>query len=190
MSSRPRRPLLYVDVDGPLNPWAAKPHRRPAGYLTHRMLPNSWTTTERAFATSTGLPRRTPRPLRVWLNPDHGPALLALPVDLVWATTWEDEANEWIGPRIGLPELPAVIFPTPRLPGPAGTHWKTTALVEYAAGRPFCWLDDELSPADQDWLNQYHPAPALAHWVDPRCGLTATDLTAVTTWVANLFGLA
>lgn len=36
------RPLLYLDVDGPLNPYAAKPHRRPAGYATHRMKPEGW----------------------------------------------------------------------------------------------------------------------------------------------------
>ncbi len=31
------RPLLLIDVDGPLNPYAAPPHRRPDGYQTHRM---------------------------------------------------------------------------------------------------------------------------------------------------------
>lgn len=50
------RPILYLDVDGPLNPYAAKPHRRPEGYSTHRMLPDSW----RA--------RGYRKPLRVWLN--------------------------------------------------------------------------------------------------------------------------
>ena len=36
------RPLLYIDVDGPLNPYAAEPERRPAGYSTHRMKPEGW----------------------------------------------------------------------------------------------------------------------------------------------------
>ncbi|MEU6365910.1 hypothetical protein ABZ876_09170 [Streptomyces sp. NPDC046931] len=31
------RPLLFLDVDGPLNPWAAQPERRPAGYTTIRV---------------------------------------------------------------------------------------------------------------------------------------------------------
>ncbi|MHC5261455.1 hypothetical protein ACYSUO_26520 [Streptomyces sp. UC4497] len=41
-----------------------------------------------------GLPDKPVKPLRVWLNPNHGrPALDVLPFDLVWATTWEEEAN-------------------------------------------------------------------------------------------------
>jgi hypothetical protein len=27
-------PLLLLDVDGPLNPWRAKPEKRPEGYQT------------------------------------------------------------------------------------------------------------------------------------------------------------
>lgn len=45
------RPLLYLDVDGPLNPYAAKPERRPEGYTTHRMKPEGW------LAQHPGLPR-------------------------------------------------------------------------------------------------------------------------------------
>jgi hypothetical protein len=32
-----RRPLLFLDVDGPLNPYAAQPERRPEGYTTIRV---------------------------------------------------------------------------------------------------------------------------------------------------------
>jgi hypothetical protein len=31
------RPLLFLDVDGPLNPYAAQPERRPDGYVTLRV---------------------------------------------------------------------------------------------------------------------------------------------------------
>ncbi|MDQ0932254.1 hypothetical protein QFZ49_002184 [Streptomyces turgidiscabies] len=31
------RPLLFLDVDGPLNPYAAKPEKRPDGYTTLRV---------------------------------------------------------------------------------------------------------------------------------------------------------
>ncbi|MEU9895121.1 hypothetical protein ACIBCS_03055 [Streptomyces phaeochromogenes] len=33
--------------------------------------------------------------------------LMALPCELVWATTWMAEANETVAPRLGLPELPS-----------------------------------------------------------------------------------
>lgn len=35
------KPYGFLDVDGPLNPYAAKLHRRPPGYATHRMKPPS-----------------------------------------------------------------------------------------------------------------------------------------------------
>ena len=36
------RPLLYLDVDGPLNPYAAKPNRWPGAYELHEMMLPSW----------------------------------------------------------------------------------------------------------------------------------------------------
>ncbi|MEV4105915.1 hypothetical protein AB0J42_37255 [Nonomuraea sp. NPDC049649] len=77
------RPLLFLDIDGPLLPFGGSPQRRPSG--TH-------------------LAR---------LDPQVGLRLAALPCDLVWATTWEDEANAEISPRIGLPRLPVVHWPDP-----------------------------------------------------------------------------
>ncbi|MDH6489940.1 HAD domain-containing protein [Streptomyces sp. SAI-127] len=169
------RPFLYLDVDGPLNPYAAKPHRRPEGYTTHRMKPEGW------LAQHPGLPPSRVRPLRVWLNPSHGQALLKLTdrYDLVWATTWREEANTFIAPVLGLPPLPVVDWPTTLAPGPNGTFWKTRHLVNHAEGRPFVWLDDELDDRDRDFVAAYHDGPALLHWVDPRAGLRERDFEVV-----------
>lgn len=73
------KPLLLLDVDGPLNLWAAKPHRRPQGYSTHKMRPDSWVAQHHK-------PPAYVKPLRVWLNHNHGEALQALPFELIWAT--------------------------------------------------------------------------------------------------------
>ncbi|MET9461453.1 HAD domain-containing protein [Streptomyces canus] len=169
------RPFLYLDVDGPLNPYAAKPHRRPDGYTTHRMKPEGW------LAQHPGLPPSRVRPLRVWLNPSHGQALLKLTdrYDLVWATTWRNEANTFIAPVLGLPPLPFVDWPTTLTPGPNGTFWKTRHLVNHAEGRPFVWLDDELDDNDREFVASHHDGPALLHWVDPRVGLRDTDFEVV-----------
>ena len=169
------RPLLYLDVDGPLNPYAAKPHRRPEGYTTHRMKPEGW------LAQHPGLPPSRVRPLRVWLNPSHGQALLKLTdrYDLIWATTWREEANTFIAPVLGLPPLPVVDWPTTLAPGPNGTFWKTRHLVNHAEGRPFVWLDDELDDRDRDFVAAHHDGPALLHWVDPRVGLPERDFEVV-----------
>lgn len=177
------RPLLFLDVDGPLNPYAAKPTRRPAGYATHWMRPSSWADSQpsRLFQLA-----RHARSLRVWLNPAHGPKLLELQFDLVWATTWEHDANIWIGPVIGLPELPVVTF-EPYLPAdddPDGLYWKTRTVVDYAAGRPFAWVDDYLTSADLLWCAENYPAPALLLPIDPACGLDDGDFAALAHWAA------
>lgn len=161
------RPLLFLDVDGPLNPYAAQPERRPEGYTTIRV------------------PLDTRRPLRVWLNPDHGPALLRLGYDLCWATSWMAEANIWIAPVVGLPELPYVDFGRGLFAERAdGVHWKTEAIVEYAGGRPFAWVDDEQSAADIRYVRDRHPGPALLRHVNPRLGLREPDFAALRRFAA------
>ncbi|MEU4931581.1 hypothetical protein AB0G54_34615 [Streptomyces yokosukanensis] len=157
------RPLLFLDVDGPLNPYAAQRERRPEGYTTIRV------------------PLDARRSLRVWLNPEHGPALLRLGFELVWATSWMEEANIWIAPVVGLPpDLPYVDFGNGLFAmRPDGVHWKTEAIVAYAEGRPFAWVDDEQSPADTLYVRARHPGPALLHHVDPRLGLGAGDFAAL-----------
>lgn len=114
------RPLLFLDVDGPLNPYAAEPETCPEGYTTVRVPQESGTAGER------GRPRTHTRPPRVWLDPSHGPALLVLGYEICWATTWMDDANRWIGPVLGLPELPYVDFGTALFNERAdGVHWKS-----------------------------------------------------------------
>jgi len=169
------KPLLLLDVDGPLNPWEANPNRRPAGYTTHRLRPEGWKN-----------PRK--RPLRVWLKPDHGPALLALPFDLVWCTTWIGEANTMIGPVLGLPELPVVEFDKEwKLPTRGdGTYFKTHDVVTFACGRPFAWVDDEISDFDREYVAQHHKGPALLHRVSPRLGLLDDDFKVLADWAAGI----
>jgi HAD domain in Swiss Army Knife RNA repair proteins len=151
--------LLFLDVDGTLLP----------------------------FATAAGPPATANgNPLLDGLNPAYGRWLLALGCDLVWATGWMDEANTEISPRIGLPAMPVVDFPDFSDDWRTGLHWKTRYLVAWAAGRPFIWLDDELTDIDRAWVNVHHPAPALLHQVSARAGLTETDMAALKCWLTDL----
>jgi hypothetical protein len=68
-----QRPLLFLDVDGPLIPFGAAPDR----YLAYPAVSSA-------------------NPLLARLNPEHGIRLMALPCELVWATSWLDDANECI----------------------------------------------------------------------------------------------
>ncbi|MFB7058759.1 hypothetical protein ACFCXT_37255 [Streptomyces vinaceus] len=158
-------PLLFLDIDGPLLPFGATSAELPDGYPTYGTRPDA-------------------NPLLARLDPSLGPRLLALPCELVWATTWMADANAWVAPRIGLPELPVVSWPDPSEEDAlTGTHWKTAALVAYAAGRAFAWVDDEIGPADRAWVRAHHPGRALLHRVDPRFGLTAADFAALAAWL-------
>ena len=84
------RPLIFLDVDGPLITFRARPvsRRLDIGQV--------------ATAASDG----HGNPLLERLDPDDGRRLLALGGQLVWATTWGAEANEIVAPRLGLPDLP------------------------------------------------------------------------------------
>lgn len=174
--------LCFLDVDGPLNPYAAKPHRRPAGYTTHRVMPPSWELRQ------THKPPGRRKPLRVWLNPDHGPALLALAdrYTLIWATTWRDEANDFISPVLGLPILPYIDFSdaAEARSRPDGLHWKTEPLVAYANGKAFAWADDEITSQDQAYVASHHAGPALLRRVDPQIGLLDGDFAALKAFAA------
>ena len=167
------KPLLLIDVDGPLNPYLALSRRTaPEGYRKHRMRPSGWTE-------GPALP--------VLLNPEHGGELLALAdrYELAWATTWMAEANEWISPHLGLPELPYIDWPS--LPGgtPDGVFWKTRHVVEYAAGRPFAWIDDEITERDRTWVAAHHAGRSLLLRIDPWTGLGQADFDALAAWAGD-----
>ncbi|MEE1752590.1 HAD domain-containing protein [Streptomyces sp. SP18CS02] len=164
-------PLLFLDVDGPLIPFGATGRQLPDGYP--------------AFPPVPGTPRGTDaHPLLTRIDPAHGARLRHLPCELVWATTWMAEANECVAPRLGLPSLP-VLTPTetPGEAGPAGLHWKTPAILDRAAGRPFAWVDDEITDADRAWVAAHHRGPALLHRVAAWQGLTVADFAALDAWL-------
>lgn len=134
------KPLLFLDVDGVLNP--VRP-RAEAGFRTHSLLGT-----------------------RVLLSRAHGRWLreLADVYDLVWATTWEQYANELICPLLGLPALPVVPLTAPEpvaacaMAGGSGRSWSWSGgyddadalaedgdwhpILRFADDRPFAWLDD------------------------------------------------
>ncbi|MBL1101839.1 HAD domain-containing protein [Streptomyces coffeae] len=172
MPGSAQRPLLFLDVDGPLIPFGAAPQPYPT------------------YPTGTEPLDAPANPLLTRINPEHGPRLAALPCEVVWATTWMADANECIAPRIGLPPLAVVIWPEPTDVDAQderdGLHWKTRALVEWAAGRPFAWVDDEVTDTDRAWVASHHPADALLHRVDPRHGLTDGDYAALDSWLGQL----
>jgi hypothetical protein len=82
----------------------------------------------------------------IWLNKNHATMLLGLAertgAQLVWATMWNDYANEFISPAIGLPELPVADVQQ--------AYWNDTVAAmkartvkKYAGDSVFVDFDDE-----------------------------------------------
>ena len=69
---------------------------------------------------------------------------LAESFELVWATGWEERANEHLPFMLGLPfrDLPFLDFDGRAVFGSA--HWKVDAIAEYAGERPAAWIDDNI----------------------------------------------
>lgn len=166
MTNPARRALLFLDVDGTLLPLGgAKPP---------------------SVQSQLGQWQHISNPQLAKLIPGHGPRLLELPCELMWATAWMHEANEVIAPLLGLPELPVCDLPDVQVGQDDETlHWKTQALVEAAAGRPFVWLDDEISDRDRAWVAENHQGEALLHQVEASVGLTDADFTALAAWLES-----
>lgn len=94
------------------------------------------------------------------------------------------DANECIAPLIGLPPLAVIDWPDPAdIDERNGLHWKTRTLVEWAAGRPFAWVDDEITDADRNWVSTHHHGDALLYRVDPRHGLSEADYATLNDWL-------
>lgn len=131
------RPVILLDVDGVLN---AVPHWDPTarGFQDFKM---------KTCATYYDITH----------SQQMADRLSALDADIVWLTTWEDRANEWIAPLFGWPELP-VIFGGEEWYRPG--WWKSTVAEKFIGEdpRPFIWIDDDLrhaTPSELEWINWY-----------------------------------
>ncbi len=105
----------------------------------------------------------------------------------MWATTWMEEANEVLAPLLGLPALPVLDWPEPSVEDRYyRLHPKTRSVLAWAGGEAFAWIDDEITAADQEWVDQHHSGAALLLPVDPRHGLTEPDLATLEQWFDRL----
>jgi hypothetical protein len=109
--------------------------------------------------------------------------------ELVWATGWEERANEHLPHLLGLaaPELPTLRFDGRAVWGTA--HWKVEAIAEYAGERPAAWIDDNLDERCERWARS-RSAPTLLVPTDPAVGLDEEHVELLLSWADRLAGEA
>ena len=89
--------------------------------------------------------------------------------ELVWATGWEESANEHLPYILGLPgDLPYLTFDGRVAAGPC--HWKIDAIDEYAGERSMAWIDDNLDHGCHRWAGE-RPAPTLLIETERHVGM-------------------
>lgn len=152
------KPLLFLDVDGVLNPFPECPE----GYAEYELFPEDEE------------PVRLARSHGEWL------AELVEAFDAIWATGWGAEANRVLCPFFGLPELPLV-----RLPDiPFDPFDKLPAIAAFADRRPAAWVDDNIPPEARTWAAS-RPAPTLLVEIDSAVGLTRVAVDELLAWAGR-----
>jgi hypothetical protein len=117
---------------------------------------------------------------------DTGPRLnqLAKTYELIWASGWEDRANDHLPGILGVPELPFLTFDGRARFGTA--HWKLEALEEYSGSRPLAWIDDNLDGSCQEWAEQ-RAAPTLLVPTESDVGLLDLHVDMIEAWARDNF---
>jgi hypothetical protein len=109
---------------------------------------------------------------------------LAAMFELVWASGWEERANEHLPHLLGLPPaLPFLHFA--RAVGRANAHWKLDAIDAYAGDRALAWVDDALDDACREWASA-RTAPTLLVQTEPERGLTEREAALLARWATSL----
>jgi hypothetical protein len=117
---------------------------------------------------------------------ETGPRLerLAQFYELIWASGWEDRANDHLPGILGIPELPYLTFDGRARFGTA--HWKLEALEDYSGTRPLAWIDDSLDAGCYDWGDE-RSAPTLLVPTESDVGLLDVHVEALESWVKEGF---
>jgi hypothetical protein len=152
------KPVLFVDVDGVLSVFGFAHDAPPPG---------------RMYAVD-GMPH--------CLAHGCGERLVRLSktFELVWATGWEERANEHLPHLLGLGgEYPTLNFDAEPQWGSA--HWKVSAVERYAGNRPAAWIDDNFNEACRSWA-RHRSAPTLLVASDPAIGLTDQHVEELEGW--------
>jgi hypothetical protein len=160
------KPLLMVDIDGVISLFGVSIRWGETGHA------------EGSFHSIEGIPH--------FLSSAAAGHLLGLAplFDLVWASGWEERADEHLPHLLGLPAgLPFLRFS--RAVGRSNAHWKLDAIEAHAAGRALAWIDDALGEECRAWALA-RSAPTLLVQTEPERGLTSREARQLEDWARSL----
>jgi hypothetical protein len=107
-------------------------------------------------------------------------ARLTQTYELVWATGWEEKANEYLVHLLELEsDLPTLTFDGRAVFG--SSHWKVEAIDEYARGRPAAWIDDNLDERAERWAER-REAPTLLVRTESAAGIGEEHVELLLRW--------
>jgi Swiss Army Knife RNA repair-like protein len=155
----PIKPLLLLDVDGVLCPTGSGPGESMRTVMVD----------EFPIVFSEKLPARL--------------ATLSERFTLVWATSWEDGANQHLAPALGLPELPVISFAGSS--ARPGRTWKLPAVKQFIRDRPTAWVEDALGRDAHAWA-QKRTVPTLLLDINPSWGLAEAHVDILIAFAGRL----
>lgn len=143
MSTKPK-PYLLLDVGGVLSPYGLTP---PSDF-SEREIGGFWV---------------------VWTD-RHVNRIerLTKQFELIWATTWEQYANQALCPALQIDPLPFIKF----VRGQTQTR-KLDSVKEFVGDRPAAWIDDDLYDDARSWAAERNRnVPTLLVQTTPSIGFT------------------
>jgi hypothetical protein len=103
--------------------------------------------------------------------------------EMIWATGWEEKANDYLPNVLGVPELPVLNFKGAARFGSA--HWKLAPLDKYSVGRPVAWIDDSFDESCYEWARK-RANPTLLVPTESAIGLEEGHTEALIDWARSL----
>jgi HAD domain in Swiss Army Knife RNA repair proteins len=156
------RPVLFLDVDGVISLFGFHPSGAPPG----------------TFHSIDGVIHCIGADVAARLR------RLSEVYELVWATGWEEKANEYLVHILELPgDLPVLTFDGRAVFG--SSHWKVEAIDDYARGRAAAWIDDSLDERAYKWAAK-REEPTLLVRTESALGITEEHVEELLRWAAEV----
>jgi hypothetical protein len=157
-------PILFVDVDGVISLFGFNPSGPPPG----------------TFHSIDGIIHC------IGSEAARRLAQLADRFELVWATGWEEKANEYLVHLLRLEsELPTLTFDGRAVFG--SSHWKVEAIDDHARGRAAAWIDDNLDERAEEWAAG-RTEPTLLVRTESAAGVTDAQVEQLLRWADEVAG--